>query len=131
MFSEIIQVNATYDKTYSFFLQMIGIAEEEQLTQKLLGVKEDEKAEQEYLIAVQIISELADRTGKMPLGLFPNKPEEVDKNDSSVYLENFNKPSEAVNAFFSEKTVGRERLARYVFRSYLVRLQPAESFFIQ
>lgn len=129
MFSETIEVSVTYGTKLTFFLRMIGISEENQLRQKAFGLSDDEKAEKEYQNNVDILAELSE---KMPVGLFPNKPEELPPGTAEsgiIYIEKFKTPRLAIEKFFAEKSVVKERIAFYAVRSYFLRLQPEESFF--
>ncbi|HEX8248967.1 MAG TPA: hypothetical protein VF599_12390 [Pyrinomonadaceae bacterium] len=125
MTSETIKVSVTYGNTITFFLRMIGIAEESQLRQKMFGLTEAEKAEKQYQLNVDM---LADLSVQMPDGMFPNKPKELGPGTQPTYIENFSTPAEAVRAFFEEQSVTKERTAYFAVNAYLVRLQPEESF---
>lgn len=113
MFSDVIEVSVTYGKKITFFLRMIGIAEENALRQKAFGLTEEEKAEKEYRNNVEILAELSE---KLPDGIFDEK---VPKTPANL----------AIKDFFAEKTVVKERIAYYAVRTYFLRLQPEESFF--
>lgn len=129
MFSDIIEVSVTYGQKLSFFLRMIGIAAENELRQKTFGLTEAQAAEQEYAANVQILVDLSE---KMPTGLFPNKPPQMSKDEQAkspqTYIEDFATPKEAIEKFFAEKSVVKERIAFYAVRGYFVRLQPTDFF---
>lgn len=125
-FSETIDVSVTFGKTARFSLRMLSLAEEETYRQRFFGIKEDEKAEKEYGAGVALLAELST---KMPEGLFPNRPEKVDSSDRTVYLEDFKTPKEAVEKFFAQRSVIKERIVYFAVRGYFLKLSPTESFF--
>lgn len=110
MAPEIIGVTVTYREPVTFHLRMIGIDEENKLRQKMFGLTEEEKAEKAYQNNVNLLAELSAKQPEIE-GIFPDVT-----------------PSENVRAFFSERTVTKERLAEYAVRGYFVRLQPDISF---
>lgn len=105
---DVIGLTITYKDPVTMYLRVIGTKEENQMRQKLLAVSEDERAEKEYQINVNALADLA------------VSPEGADQ---SALIS-----AQAVNAFFAEKTVIKERIAEYAMRAYFVKLQPEVSF---
>lgn len=122
---ETIGVTVTYKEPITFHLRMIGIDDENKLRQKMFGLTEEEKAEKSYQNNVDLLATLSEL---LPSGLFPNKPKVISDDDTTVYAEDFDTPSEAVREFFAGRTVLKERLAEYAVRGYFVRLQPDVNF---
>ncbi|MBX3288460.1 MAG: hypothetical protein KF855_03850 [Acidobacteria bacterium] len=125
MTDETLKITVTFGKPYTFFLRMISIAEENKLRQKSFGLSDDERAEKEYDINVQMLKDLSTDG---PYGLFDPRPENLPANDETAYADSFTTPAERITAFFAERTILKERIAFYAVRSYFVRLQPSESF---
>ncbi|MBS1797460.1 MAG: hypothetical protein JSS81_26795 [Acidobacteria bacterium] len=112
MFSDEIEVSVTYGTRITFFLRMIGIAEENAIRQKTFGKTEAEKEEFEYQKNVDVLAELAT---KLPEGMFKDAVPRCST-------------EEAVRGFFKEKTALNERIAYFAVRGYFLRLLPSESF---
>jgi len=125
MTPEIIDVNISFGHKMTFFLAMIGIADEQTWRQKTFGLKESEKPAKEYAANVSLLAELS---AKMPEGLFDPRPKVLASDDETKYFEDFKTPREMVEAFFAEKTVRKERIAYYAVRGYFVRLAPDDFF---
>lgn len=113
MTSETIGVTVTFAKPVTFFLRMIGIAEENRLRQKMFGLTEKEQDDKSYQNNVELLAELSE---KQPEGFF----------EPGVIAKGL--PDEIVREYFKEKTVIKERLAEYAMRAYFLRLQPDISF---
>ena len=126
IFSETIEVSVTFSATVRFFLRMLSLQEEDAYRQSIFGLKKEEIAEKEYAANVALLAQLS--TAK-PIGLFPNRPDETEEADQTVYAEDFKTPREAIEAFFAEKTVLKERIAYFAVRGYFLKLSPTESFF--
>lgn len=122
---ETIQVSVTYGNKITFFLRMIGLVEETQIRQRSVALTDNEKAAKEYETNVQILKELST---KVPDGLYPDRPENCDPEDGTIYSDSFSTAAGMIEDFFSEKSVLKERLAFYAVRGYFVRLSPEESF---
>jgi hypothetical protein len=113
---ETIGVTVTYKSPITFHLRMIGLTEENALRQKMFGLTEEQKAEKSYQNNVDM---LADLSVKHPTIIKDGKDEPYEFQNSE---------SEAVKAFFAERTVLNERIADFAVRGYFVRLQPDVSF---
>ena len=126
MFEETVEVSVTFGSRKTFFLKMIGLAEEQELRQKSFGVADQDKAAKEYELNVKILRDLSVR---MPEGLFPPRPEATAEGDeAAIFEEDLKSPAEAVERFFATRTPRTERIAFYAVRAYFLRLLPAESF---
>jgi hypothetical protein len=121
MTNETISIGVTLGSKHVFHLRLIGITAEQELRQKTFGLSDQEISETEY---ERNASLLADLSEKMPEGLFPNSPKERSEDDSAIYIESFTKPSEAVRAFFADKSVSKERIAYFAVRAFFVKLTP-------
>lgn len=110
---ETIEVSVTYRSKFTFFLKMIGLAEEQQLRQKGFGITDEEKALKEYELNVQILKDLSVK-----------KPVQVAAGEA---LETTNEID--LEVLFSERNPTTERIAYYAVRAYFIRLLPSESFF--
>ena len=111
MTPETIGVTVTYKEPITFHLRMIGIDEENQLRQKMFGIPDNEKAEKAYQNNVDLLADLSLK-----------EADGVEKHDSATGF------VEDIRAYFTEKTVIKERLAEYAVRAYLMKLQPDVSF---
>ncbi|MCD9186708.1 MAG: hypothetical protein LUM44_09755 [Pyrinomonadaceae bacterium] len=112
MFKETIEVSVTFNEKITFFLRMIGIAEENEYRQKLFGIPEADRAEKEYEANVSLLAELSE---KLPDGMFGDS---IPKGQ----------PDFCIREYFAEKTVLKERIAFYAVCGYFNRLMPSESF---
>lgn len=110
--STIVEVSVTYGKKITFFLRMIGIAQETAHRQKFFGIPENERDEKEYSAAVDLLAEISE---KLPEGMFGDAvPKGL--------------PDFCIREFFAERTPIKERIAHFAVRSYFTRLLPEESF---
>jgi hypothetical protein len=125
MTKETIAINVTLGSKHTFHLRLIGLTEETELKQKIVGLTDKQIEETEYERNVNLLSDLSE---KMPEGLFPNAPKEPIENDETVYVESFATPRAAVEAFFKEKTTRTERIAYYAAHGYFVGITPAVDF---
>lgn len=110
MTPETIEVSVTFGAKYTFFLRMIGLAEEQQIRQKSFGVADEEKAAKEFELNVQILADLS----------VTHPVHSVDGGENSPVQ---------LTDLFAEKTPTSERIAYYAVRAYFLRLLPSESFF--
>ena|SRR5437868_5200799 len=122
---DIVEVSVTYKDRITFFLRMIGIAEEQRLRQKTFGLTDAEKAEKEYGNNVQALKDLS---VKIPAGMFPKRPEDPSSADLNVYEESFAGPTDALDHFFKDRSVRKERIAYYAVHGYFIRLAPSDFF---
>lgn len=109
--SDTVEVSVKYDRAYKFFLRLISIDEENKLRQKAFGLKEEERAEKEYQINVDM---LCDLSVMMPEGI------ESIGNATSI--------SDAIRDFFHQKTALKERIAFFAVRGFFLRIQPSDFF---
>lgn len=114
---EVIEVSITYGQKITFFLKMIGIAEEAEIRARELGLSEKDLAEKRYDMDVRILKDLS---AEKPVGLFPERNPKTKEVRTAA---------EMIDAFFMDRTPTKERIAYYAVRGYYVRLLPAESFF--
>ena len=126
IFNETIEVSVTFGSTVRFFLRMLALSEEDSYRQTVFGLKKEEIAAKEFNANVELLAELST---EMPIGLFPNRPDETEEADQTVYAEDFQTPRAAIEAFFAEKTVLKERIAYFAVRGYFLQLSPTESYF--
>lgn len=118
--SDTVEVSVTYGSRVTFFLRMIGIAEEQKLREKAFGLTDAERDEKEYQMNVDILADLSE---KHPTGML------VEVGDGVLSdVPPAGTPAETIRDFFAEKTAVKERIAFYAVRGYFVRLQPSESF---
>lgn len=124
--TEKVGVTVTFKEPITFHLRMISIDEENKLRQKMFGLTEEEKAEKAYQNNVDMLADLSE---KIPAGMFPNKPNTIAEDAPKThYFEDFTKPEVAVQSFFAERTVLKERIAEYAVRGYFVRIAPDVNF---
>ena len=109
-----IEVSVSYGDTITFFLKVIGIADERELRAKAFGKTDEESAKKEYQTNVDVLAELS---VKCPDGIFADGaiPKSI--------------PAEIVKDFFAEKSAIKERIAYFAVQGYFTRLMPSESFF--
>jgi hypothetical protein len=108
--NDTVEVSVKYDRTYTFYLRLISIAEENQLRQRAFGLNEEERAKKEYQINVGM---LADLSVKMPDGIEAKKGKSI---------------GDAVSEFFREKNALKERIAFFAIRAFFLRIQPSDFF---
>jgi len=125
MKTEIISVGVTFGSRYKFYLRMLSLAEEQERRQQTFGLTDKETQSSDYERNVNLLADLSE---KMPEGLFPNKPKETPEGDENVYIESFASPRAAIEAFFAEISITKERIADFAVRGFFVRLQPDVDF---
>ena len=129
MTNETIGVTVTFKEPVTFHLRMIGVNEETALRQKMFGKTEAEREAESYQNNVNMLADLSENP---PTGMFPNKPEKMTKSEQAAsdktFIEDFSSAKEAINHFFKEKSVIKERIAEYAVRGYFIKLAPDLSF---
>lgn len=129
MSPETIGVTVTFQTPITFHLRMIGVNEENQLRQKMFGLTEAEKAEKSYQNNVDMLASLSEQK---PTGIFPHKPEKMATSEQAksekTFIEDFSSAEDAIQYFFKDKSVIKERIAEYAVRGYFIKLVPDVSF---
>ena len=97
------------NETAVFNLKVLTIAEENKLRAANLGLKEEELAEKEYELNVAALAEFS--LSKVEVVIAEGEKREL-----------------TVEQYFEKRTAASERIAQYVFRSWLIALSPTVDF---
>ena len=132
---ETVGVTVTFKEPVTFHLRLIGITEENTLRQKLFGLTEEQKAEKQYQLNVDMLADLSEAmpTARRLVTTTEQRDGDIEEKEYSEIKEvplteakTF--PSGVVKDFFSERTVIKERIAEYAVRGYFLKIQPDVSF---
>lgn len=122
MNSETIGVKVTFGaESVQFHLRLISLAEEAKLREKLSDLTDTEREKVAYQNNVDLLASLS---VKMPDGeQFAPAPESVEE----VQTEG-KSPARAIQNYFKNRTVVKERIAEYAVRAFFIKLVPSIDF---